>query len=128
MAVVCKDIEVLSDYNVKYKDVYKYEVLGGNHTLVAKTQLTTEYPENPFFKTATAEVYVGLTDEESLRLAQRHNLNSHFVHKVTHRDMVSYIIICTTFPGQPDNLDYNNDKDLLDVVHQKDSRLLQEWC
>ena len=39
-----------------------------------------------------AEVYVGLTDEEALRLAQRHNLNSHFVHKVTHRDLVIWII------------------------------------
>lgn len=88
MAVMCKDVEVVSDYNVKYKNVYKYEVLGGLHTLIAKTQLMEEYADNPFFKAAMAEVYVGLTDEEALRLAQRHNLNSHFVHKVTHRDLV----------------------------------------
>ena len=48
-----------------------------------------EYPENPFFKVAIGDVYVGLNDEEALRLAQRHNLNSHFVHHVTHRDLVS---------------------------------------
>lgn len=36
MAVLCK---VLTDFSVKYKDVYKNEVLGGNHTLVAKAQL-----------------------------------------------------------------------------------------
>ena len=43
MAVLCKDVEVLSDFNTKYKDVYKYEVLGGNHTLVAKSNtLTTQ--------------------------------------------------------------------------------------
>ena len=89
MAVLCKDVEVVADFNMKYKSVYKYEVLGGLHTLVAKTQLMEEYADNPFFKVTMAEVYVGLTDEESLRLAQRHNLNSHFVHKVTHRDLVN---------------------------------------
>lgn len=94
MAVLCKDVELLTDFSVKYKDVYKYEVLGGNHTLVAKAQLMSEYPDNPFFKYATAEVYVGLTDEEALWLAQRHNLNSHFVHKVTHRDLVSLRCLC----------------------------------
>ena len=56
---------------------------------VAKEQLMEEHPDNPFFQVALADVYVGLTDEEALRLAQRHNLNSHFVHKVTHRDLVS---------------------------------------
>ena len=90
MAVLCKDID---DFNVKYKDVYKYEVLGGLHTLIAKSQLSQEYPDNTFFKKALAEVYVGLSDEQSLRLAQRHNLNSHFVHKITHRDLVINNII-----------------------------------
>ena len=69
-------------------------MLGGLHTLIAKSQLVAEYPENPFFKSCMAEVYIGLNDEEALRLSQRHNLTSHFVHEVTHRDLVSiYIII-----------------------------------
>ena len=89
MAVLCKDCQVVADFNMNYKYVYKYEVLGGLHTLVAKTQLAEEYPENPFYTTVMAEVFVGLSDEEALRLAQRHNLTSHFVHKVTHRDLVS---------------------------------------
>ena len=89
MAVLCKDCGDVNEFNMKYKNVYKYEVLGGLHTLMAKVQLAEEYPDNPFFKTVLAEVFVGLSDEESLRLAQRHNLNSHFVHKVTHRDLVS---------------------------------------
>ena len=90
MAVLCKGVD---DFHTKYKDVYKYEVLGGLHTMLAKAQLAEEFPENPFFCTATAEVYVGLTDEEALRLAQRHNLNSHFVHKLTHCDLVSCMLI-----------------------------------
>ena len=52
-------------------------------------------PENPFFKVALADVYIGLTNEEALRLAQRHNNNSHFVHKITHRDLVHDKYICT---------------------------------
>lgn len=89
MAVLCRSVED-STFNTKYKDVYKYEVLGGVHTMLAKSQLAKEYPDNPYFSSAMAEVYVGLTDEESLRLAQRHNSNSHFVHKVTHRNLVNY--------------------------------------
>ena len=72
MAVLCKDVEVLSEFTNKYKDVYKYEVLEKKYTLVSKTQLMTEYPENLFFQTVMAEVHVGLTD--ALKLAQRHNL------------------------------------------------------
>lgn len=87
MAVFCKDIEKPEDFQAKYKDVYTYEVLGGLHSLLCKKQLSTEYPENPYFKVAVANVYVGLSDEESLRLARRHNDNSHFVHKVTHKDL-----------------------------------------
>jgi len=45
MAVLCKDMENPSDFNVKYKNVYKYEVLGGMHTLLAKSQLSDEYPD-----------------------------------------------------------------------------------
>ena len=55
---------------------------------MAKQQLSQEYPDNPFYASVLADVYVGLTDEEPFRLAQRHNLNSHFVHKVSHRDLV----------------------------------------
>ena len=66
-----------------------YEVLGGLHTLLAKSQLAAEYPENSYFKCCLADVYIGLSDEEALRLSQRHNQTSHFVHKVTHRDLVS---------------------------------------
>lgn len=56
MAVLCKDVDEVSEYRAKYKNVYKYEVLGGLHTLVAKSQLTEEYPDNPYFKVALAEV------------------------------------------------------------------------
>lgn len=89
MAVLCKDVTNNEQYNDKFLNIYKYEVLGGLHTLMAKNHLTERYPENPFFQQAVVEIYVGLSDEQSLRLAQRHNINSHFVHKITHRDLVN---------------------------------------
>ena len=97
MVVLCKDVTV-ETFNSKYLSVYKYEVLGGLHSLLAKTQLSEQHPENPFYKTAMAEVYVALSDELSLRLAQRHNQNSHFVHKITHRDLVSEkLLLCLLY-------------------------------
>ena len=89
LALLCMDKTTVEDFNSKHKKVYRYEVLGGLHTFLAKSQLAQEIPDNDMYKVVNAEVYVGLTDDEALRLAQRHNQNSHFTHKVTHRDLVS---------------------------------------
>ena len=67
-----------------------YEVLGGLHSLLAKSQLLAENPDNPFFKMCLCDVYVGLSDEETLRLSQRHNQTSHFTHSVTHHDLIGF--------------------------------------
>lgn len=96
-AVLCKDKQNIADFNPKYASVYKYEVLGGLHSFLAKVQLQQEYPDNPHFRKVLADVYVGLNDEECLRLAQRHNANSHFIHKVTHRDLVSNNVFSMIF-------------------------------
>jgi len=48
-----------------------------------------DYPDNAFFSTCVAEVYIGLNDEEALQLSQRDNETSQFTHKVTHMDMVN---------------------------------------
>ena len=68
--------------------MYKNEVLGGFHTFLAKQQSTAEFPDSPSFKTTTADIYLGLNDEQVLRIAQRHSAPSHYIHKVTHHDMV----------------------------------------
>jgi hypothetical protein len=72
---------------------YTYKVLGGLHTLVAKKELHNEKPDHPAFATCTGFIYCGLTDEECLRLASRHNVNGHFIHQMTHRDYVSKIVL-----------------------------------
>ena len=70
------------------KDAYTYEVAGGLHGYTAKKELHEESP-NPFFAAIDAIVYCDLTDKQALRLALRHNVNGHFVHKMTFRDLVS---------------------------------------
>ena len=74
------------------KDAYTYEVAGGLHGYTAKKELYEE-SQNPFFRTIEAVVYCDVTDEQALRLALRHNVNGHFVHKMTFRDLVSIFCI-----------------------------------
>lgn len=89
IAALCKDIQQPAEFSKRLMNVYKYEVLGGQHTSHARAQLHQEQPNNALFATILAEVYVGLSDDEALRLASRHNINGHFIHKMTHRDYVS---------------------------------------
>jgi hypothetical protein len=72
-----------------YVGFLRYEVAGGLHGFTAKAELHAEVPTNPYFKSIEAEVYCELTDEQALRLALRHNMNGHFIHKMTFRDIVS---------------------------------------
>ena len=85
MTVLCKDINN-EQFNEKFLNVYKCKVLERLHTLKAKNE---EYQENLFYKQVVPKIYVGLSDEQALRLAQSHKLNSHFVHKITHQDLVN---------------------------------------
>ena len=89
LAVLCTSVDAITNFSEKWLAVYKYEVLGGQHTAMAKKELLKENPTNSFFKDILAEVYVGLTSDEALRLGSRHNKNGHFIHKMTHRDYVS---------------------------------------
>ena len=88
LVVFCNQVS-REEYDSKLKDAYRYEVAGGLHSYTAKKELAEEYPQNPFYKSVEASVYAGLTDEQALRLALWHNVNGHFVHKMTFRDLVS---------------------------------------
>ena len=93
VAVLCIDVSK-EDFVERLKDSYCYEVLGGQHTVAAKTELLKENPNSMLFNHVLAELYAGLSDKESLRLASRHNRNGHFIHRMSHKDYVSsYIMI-----------------------------------
>ena len=63
----------LDDYN---KDPANYPyvgyVYGGNHTRAAKKEFFGTYPDNPFFATHPAHVYMGLTDDEAILIRSGH--------------------------------------------------------
>lgn len=86
LAVICKDVQSKSNFETRLKDVYRYEVHGGLHGIKARQELNAEGHD---FAVVSCHVYVGLSDEESLWLASRHNANGHFQHQMTHRDYVS---------------------------------------
>ena len=67
----------VEDFSIKRKDAYKYELLGGQHTALARKAVLKQHPRNHHFQQVLSEVYVGLTDDEALRLASRHNSNGH---------------------------------------------------
>ena len=88
VAVLCIDVSK-EDFAERLKDSYRYEVLGGQHTVAAKTELFKDNPDSVLFSHVLAEVYAGLSDKEALRLASRHNRNGHFIHRMSHKDYVS---------------------------------------
>ena len=97
LAVVCKTVTKKEAFQDRLKDVYRYEVQGGLHGAKARQALFSENPEMTMYARAYCTVYCGLSDEEALRLASRHNVNGHFIHKMTHRDYVSTYIVLVFF-------------------------------
>ena len=67
---------------------YRYEVLGGLHSVVARQQLSDE-DGLAALNVVEAKIFIGLTDGEALHLGSRHNINGHTKHDMTHRDYVS---------------------------------------
>lgn len=55
----------------------------------SKQSIFKIYTDQLHYKEALATVYCGLSDEECLRVASRHNINGHFHHEMTYSDYVS---------------------------------------
>lgn len=71
--------------------LYKYEVQGGLHGAKARQFLLGDDASKLVYASVHAIVYIGLTNEETLRLASRHNINRHYNHSMTHQDYVSFL-------------------------------------
>jgi len=65
IAVLCVDTS--KDFVEQLKDSYHNEILGGQHTMAAKTELFKENPDSTLFSHALAEVYAGLSDKEPIQ-------------------------------------------------------------
>ena len=85
-------IPVLSsqqEFDQKHPNYYKYETIGGNHSRIALQELLDEYPCDQRYKSRQVAVYSGLTNDQALKLAARHNQATSFTHVVTTQDKVS---------------------------------------
>ena len=64
-------------------EMYSYETLGGNNSREALQALSMEEGSNPIFRTRLVSVYSGLTDDEAIRLAAKHNKTTSFYHEMS---------------------------------------------
>ena len=71
--------------------MYQYETLGGNNSRVALQVLSNEENSHPAFRTRLVSVYSGLSDDEAVRLAAKHNRTTSFYHVMSTWDKVKNI-------------------------------------
>ena len=76
------------EYDPRHTNSYMYETIGGNNSRIAIQELSEQYPTESSYKTRFVAVYAGLTSEEALRLASKHNRATSFTHDMTTQDKV----------------------------------------
>ena len=77
-------------FNPAKKESYHYETLGGNNSRAAVQELYKENKDVPTFRTRLVSVYSGLTDDQALILASKHNKTTAFHHQMSTLEKVSY--------------------------------------
>lgn len=75
------------EFDEQRKESYMYETLGGNNSRVALQELVKE-SDDPRFRMRLASVYRGLTDDQALRLAAKHNAVTSLHHAISTSDKV----------------------------------------
>ena len=83
-----KNVDSQTEFEKDKIGSYEYEVLGGTHNVLATRKLSEKYPEKKIFQGRYARLFVGLSDEEALWLASRHNSSGCFRHEMTFQDEV----------------------------------------
>jgi hypothetical protein len=78
-----------TDFDHNNASVYQYEVLGGTHNVLATKDLHAKYPENEAYSGRYAWLFVGLTDEQALWVASRHNKTGAFRHEMSFQEEVT---------------------------------------
>uniref|UniRef100_A0A1X7U9K7 Uncharacterized protein n=1 Tax=Amphimedon queenslandica TaxID=400682 RepID=A0A1X7U9K7_AMPQE len=80
-AVVCLNISHKSNFEERFKYIYKYEVHGGLHSFQARQEPVKDGAMSETL--VMYDVYVYLNNEEALWLASQHNSYDHFNHHMT---------------------------------------------
>ena len=78
-------------FDSRHSQGYVYETIGGNNSRIALQELLKEHPDMGSLKTRLVAVYVGLSDEEALRVAAKHNRATSFTHSMTTQDKVLFV-------------------------------------
>ena len=97
--VVAKDIATKEEFDIRKKDVYNYEVLGGTHLMLATKHLHSQEPENKYFSGRMARIYCGLTDDQAIYLGAMHQNTTSFCHDITYREEVCFVSLCKYWVG-----------------------------
>ena len=80
-----KGMENKANFDKSKVTEYQYEVLGGTHNCLAANELAEKYPELKYFQGRYAWIFVGLSDEEALWVATKHNKTGSFRHEMSSR-------------------------------------------
>ena len=75
-------------YDHRRANSYMYESIGGNNSRIAVQELAEGNPDDPKYKTRFVAVYTHLSNEDTLRLAAKHNRATLFTHEMTTQDKV----------------------------------------
>ena len=81
-------------YDHRHANSYMYETIGGNNSRIAVQELAEANRNDPNYKTRFVAVYTHLTNEDTLRLAAKHNRATLFTHEMTTQDKV-FMNVCT---------------------------------
>ena len=103
-------VRLLDDehFDTKHPEAYTYEMIGGNHSRIALTQLLKEKKElalDPKFFIRRVSVYTRLSDEQAQHLAHRQNRATEFTSKMNTQDKLHtriklhVYIHCPVFSG-----------------------------
>ncbi|XP_070534462.1 uncharacterized protein [Ptychodera flava] len=84
-----RDLLDTSQFDGTKVNGYAYDVIGGQHTLLATRELAKRHQGDNRFKTLNCVVYAGLQDEDKKWLGVRHNKTGEFRHAMTFRDKVA---------------------------------------
>ena len=72
------------------KESYHYETLGGNNSRAAVQELYKEREDVQTFRTRLVSVYSGLTDDQAIIVASKHNKTTAFHHQMSTLERVSH--------------------------------------
>ena len=87
VALVClKDGE---DFEPSKSHTYNYETIGGNNSRQALQEINAE-SNDPLYRTRLVSVYKGLSDQQTRRLAAKHNHATSLHHDMTTWDKVKH--------------------------------------